>query len=85
MKKRLLHSIVAASLAACVVGWRAQDAPGTRPATEPSTAPAESNGVVVKSLEGKARARIDANSPWRLVDYRNMTEELDPADYVLAG
>jgi 4-hydroxyacetophenone monooxygenase len=25
------------------------------------------------------------NSPWRLVDYRNMTEELDPSDYVLAG
>jgi 4-hydroxyacetophenone monooxygenase len=29
--------------------------------------------------------RVVMNSPWRLVDYRNMTEELDPADYVLAG
>lgn len=27
--------------------------------------------------------RVVMNSPWRLVDYRNMTEHLDPADYVL--
>ena len=31
------------------------------------------------------RGRVVMNSPWRLVDYRNMTDELDPADYVLAG
>ena len=28
------------------------------------------------------RGRVVMNSPWRLVDYRNMTEHLDPADYV---
>jgi 4-hydroxyacetophenone monooxygenase len=27
--------------------------------------------------------RVVMNSPWRLVDYRNMTEHLDPSDYVL--
>ncbi len=27
--------------------------------------------------------RVVMNSPWRLVDYRNMTAHLDPADYVL--
>jgi 4-hydroxyacetophenone monooxygenase len=26
--------------------------------------------------------RVVMNSPWRLVDYRNMTEHLDPADYL---
>ncbi len=26
--------------------------------------------------------RVVMNSPWRLVDYRNMTEHIDPADYV---
>ena len=30
------------------------------------------------------KGRVVMNSPWRLVDYRNMTEHLDPADYVLA-
>ena len=29
------------------------------------------------------RGRVVMNSPWRLVDYRNMTEHLDPADYIL--
>jgi 4-hydroxyacetophenone monooxygenase len=29
------------------------------------------------------KGRVVMNSPWRLVDYRNMTEHLDPADYVL--
>lgn len=28
------------------------------------------------------RGRVVMNSPWRLVDYRNMTEHIDPADYV---
>jgi 4-hydroxyacetophenone monooxygenase len=28
------------------------------------------------------RGRVVMNSPWRLVDYRNMTEHMDPADYV---
>jgi 4-hydroxyacetophenone monooxygenase len=27
--------------------------------------------------------RVVMNSPWRLVDYRNMTEHLDPSDYEL--
>lgn len=30
------------------------------------------------------KGRVVMNSPWRLVDYRNMTEHLDPDDYVLA-
>ena len=25
--------------------------------------------------------RVTANSPWRLVDYRNLTEHFDPAEY----
>lgn len=29
--------------------------------------------------------RVVMNSPWRLVDYRNMTEHLDPSDYVLTA
>jgi 4-hydroxyacetophenone monooxygenase len=28
--------------------------------------------------------RVVTNSPFRLVDYRRMTETLDPADYVIA-
>jgi 4-hydroxyacetophenone monooxygenase len=28
--------------------------------------------------------RVVTNSPFRLVDYRRMTENLDPADYVIA-
>jgi 4-hydroxyacetophenone monooxygenase len=28
--------------------------------------------------------RVVMNSPWRLVDYRNMTEHLDPEDYILS-
>jgi hypothetical protein len=27
---------------------------------------------------------VVTNSPFRLVDYRRMTEKLDPADYVIA-
>lgn len=30
------------------------------------------------------RGRVVMNSPWRLVDYRNMTEHIDPSDYRLA-
>jgi 4-hydroxyacetophenone monooxygenase len=26
--------------------------------------------------------RVVTNSPWRLVDYRNLTAEFDPAEYV---
>ncbi|ETR78569.1 monooxygenase [Afipia sp. P52-10] len=29
--------------------------------------------------------RVVMNSPWRLVDYRNMTEHLDPSDYELSA
>jgi 4-hydroxyacetophenone monooxygenase len=28
-----------------------------------------------------ARGRVVMNSPWRLVDYRNMTAEFDPSEY----
>jgi 4-hydroxyacetophenone monooxygenase len=28
--------------------------------------------------------RVVTNSPFRLVDYRRMTENLDPADYLIA-
>ena len=28
-----------------------------------------------------AEGRVDTNSPWRLVDYWEMTLEPDPADY----
>ena len=31
-----------------------------------------------------SKGRVVMNSPWRLVDYRNMTEHLDPADYILS-
>jgi 4-hydroxyacetophenone monooxygenase len=31
-----------------------------------------------------ARGRVIANSPWRLVDYWEMTATLDPADYVFS-
>lgn len=30
-----------------------------------------------------SKGRVATNSPWRLVDYRNMTEHIDPADYIL--
>jgi 4-hydroxyacetophenone monooxygenase len=30
-----------------------------------------------------SKGRVVMNSPWRLVDYRNMTEHLDPVDYIL--
>ena len=29
-----------------------------------------------------SKGRVATNSPWRLVDYRNMTEHIDPADYI---
>jgi 4-hydroxyacetophenone monooxygenase len=29
-----------------------------------------------------SKGRVVMNSPWRLVDYRNMTEHLDPVDYI---
>jgi 4-hydroxyacetophenone monooxygenase len=32
-----------------------------------------------------SKGRVATNSPWRLVDYRNMTARLDPADYILEG
>jgi 4-hydroxyacetophenone monooxygenase len=30
-----------------------------------------------------SKGRVATNSPWRLVDYRNMTEHIDPADYIM--
>lgn len=32
-----------------------------------------------------SRRRIVANTPWRLVDYWNMTRELDTADWIFEG
>jgi 4-hydroxyacetophenone monooxygenase len=32
-----------------------------------------------------ARGRVVMNSPWRLVDYRNMTAEFDPSEYTFGG
>ena len=29
-----------------------------------------------------SKGRVATNSPWRLVDYRNMTEHIDPTDYL---
>jgi 4-hydroxyacetophenone monooxygenase len=31
------------------------------------------------------RGRVVMNSPWRLVDYRNMTAEFDPKEYILTS
>lgn len=39
----------------------------------------------VKSWYKNKDGRVTANSPWRLVDYRNLTAEFDPADYVLTN
>jgi len=41
-----------------------------------------SHGGVTNWYKNK-RGRVVLNSPWRLVDYRNMTEHLDSADYIL--
>lgn len=35
----------------------------------------------VKSWYKNSKGRVTANSPWRLVDYRNLTAEFDPTDY----
>ena len=41
-------------------------------------------GKIVDVMSGKPVTGLFAtNSPWRLVDYRNMTEHIDPADYIL--
>lgn len=36
----------------------------------------------VRNWYKNERGRVVLNSPWRLVDYRNMTAHFDPADYV---
>jgi len=36
----------------------------------------------VRNWYKNERGRVVLNSPWRLVDYRNMTARLDPEDYV---
>jgi 4-hydroxyacetophenone monooxygenase len=41
-----------------------------------------SHGGVTNWYKNK-RGRVVLNSPWRLVDYRNMTEHLDTTDYIL--
>ena len=73
MSKRLLPSFVVAGLLAGTGGWRAGQAPETAPTSAPATtaattAPSEAAVVVVTSVEGKARARNDASSPWQLVE-----------------
>lgn len=35
----------------------------------------------VKSWYKNSKGRVTANSPWRLVDYRNLTAEFEPEDY----
>ena len=35
----------------------------------------------VKNWYKNAAGRVTQNSPWRLVDYRNLTAEFDPDDY----
>lgn len=35
----------------------------------------------VKSWYKNSKGRVTANSPWRLVDYRNLTAEFEPGDY----